>query len=53
MFWGDDMNVEKNMFTTVKAKINGIQEKHIELRSKRMITPDVKDGQKRKIVIIP
>ena len=54
MFWGDDMNVEKNMFTIGEmAKSIGITRKIIlNYEAKGLITPDVKDG-KTEIVIIP
>ena len=47
MFWGDDMNVEKNMFTIGEmAKSIGITRKIIlNYEAKGLITPDVKDGK--------
>lgn len=53
MFWGDDMNVEKNMFTIGEmAKSIGITRKIIlNYEAKGLITPDVKDGQKRKSLL--
>lgn len=47
MFWGDDMNVEKNMFTIGEmAKSIGITRKIIlNYEVKGLITPDVKDGK--------
>ena len=47
MFWGDDMNVEKNMFTIGEmAKSIGMTRKIIlNYEAKGLITPDVKDGK--------
>lgn len=47
MFWGDDMNVEKNMFTIGEmAKSIGITRKIIlNYEAKGLITPDFKDGK--------
>ena len=47
MFWGDDMNVEKNMFTIGEmAKSIEITRKIIlNYEAKGLITPDVKDGK--------